>query len=80
MITDPAVLPEEPTPPVTEPPVLHDHVYTVAEAARILKVRTDKCYDLVREGSLGSIHISSRNIRIPGTALERFINGGSTEG
>jgi excisionase family DNA binding protein len=57
-------------------PELSDLVYTVREAAKVLKIRTDKCYALIREGSLGATKISSRNIRIPRGELFRFIDGG----
>lgn len=57
---------------------LRDLVYTVREAAKVLKIRTDNCYALIREGSLGATKISSRNIRIPRGQLLRYINGGST--
>jgi excisionase family DNA binding protein len=58
---------------------LKDLVYTVREAAKVLKVRTDKCYALVREGSIIATRISSRNIRIPRAELLRFISDGSAQ-
>jgi len=58
-----------------EEPDLRDLMYTVREVAKVLKIRTDKCYALVREGSLGATRISSRNIRIPRKELLKYING-----
>jgi excisionase family DNA binding protein len=58
---------------------LRDLVYTVREAAKVLKIRTDKCYALVREGSINATRISSRNIRIPRAELLRFISDGSAQ-
>jgi excisionase family DNA binding protein len=63
--------------PDDTPSELRDLVYTVTESAKVLKIRTDKCYALIREGSLGATKISSRNIRIPRGELLRYINGGS---
>jgi excisionase family DNA binding protein len=60
------------------PSELRDLVYTVREAAKVFKIRTDKCCALIREGSLGATKISSRSIRIPHGELLRDINGGST--
>ena len=57
-------------------PDLPDLVYTAAQAARILKVPVGKVYQLVREGHLGATYISSRNFRIPRSALLEFIKWG----
>jgi excisionase family DNA binding protein len=65
--------------PEPEPYELKDLVYTVREAAKVLKIRTDKCYALVREGSINATRISSRNIRIPRAELLRFISDGSAQ-
>ena len=35
--------------PDDTPSELRDLVYTVREAAKVLKIRTDKCYALIRE-------------------------------
>lgn len=58
-------------------PELTDLCYTAAQAARILKVRLDTVYALLREGRLDATKISQRNYRISRVALIRFINGDS---
>ena len=45
---------------------------TVREAARLLGIGRDSVYALIREGRLRAVHIG-RRIRVPRTALERWI-------
>jgi excisionase family DNA binding protein len=58
-------------------PELNDLCYTAAQAARILKIRLDTVYALLREGRLDGTKVSARNYRISRLALLRFINGDS---
>jgi putative molybdopterin biosynthesis protein len=46
--------------------------YTVEEVAEILRISTNKAYDLIRDGELRSFRIG-RAIRVPEIALEDFV-------
>lgn len=48
-------------------------VYTVPELAAILKIGRNAAYDLVKSGNIRSIRIG-KSIRIPRSALEKFLN------
>jgi excisionase family DNA binding protein len=45
---------------------------TVPEAAKVLRISTNKAYELVRGRLIPSVHLG-RKIRIPRQALERWI-------
>lgn len=49
----------------------YEPLYTVKEAAKILKMNTDSVYSLVRERQLPGLKLGSLKIR--GSDLERFI-------
>jgi excisionase family DNA binding protein len=48
-------------------------VYTVAEAAALLRVSTGRCYELVRSGVIPALHLG-RQVRIPVQAFESWLN------
>lgn len=48
-------------------------LYTVAEVAKILRVRKSFVYELVAQGRLRALRLSSRRIRIPEEALRQFL-------
>jgi excisionase family DNA binding protein len=48
-------------------------VYTVEEAAQVLKISRWKIFDLIRTNQLRSVKIGGLR-RIPGTAIEEYIN------
>ena len=47
-------------------------VYTVEEAAQVLKISRWKVFDLIRANQLRSVKIGGLR-RIPGTAIEEYI-------
>lgn len=47
-------------------------LYTVKEAAKILRVNVNMVYDLVNKGQLPALRLGA--IKIRGVDLERFIN------
>ncbi|MBC7105399.1 MAG: helix-turn-helix domain-containing protein [Firmicutes bacterium] len=47
--------------------------YTVAEVARLLRVRKSYVYELVAQGRLCALRLSERRIRIPQEALQEFL-------
>lgn len=47
-------------------------IYTVAEAAKVLRTSKNKVYDLMRYGKLPYLQMSSKKIK--GKDLERFID------
>lgn len=51
----------------------YSDVLTVLEVAEILKIGRNTTYELVRSGQIKSIRIG-RQIRIPKTALQNFLN------
>jgi excisionase family DNA binding protein len=55
---------------------LQDICYTVTQTAKILKIRIETCYQLVREGHLEASRIGIRQIRISRSAILRFLENG----
>lgn len=47
-------------------------IYTVKEAAKVLRTDTDRVYDFIRSGQLKAIKLGALKIR--GKDLEAFIN------
>lgn len=54
--------------------------YTVSEVAALLGVSTRCVYDMVKRGVIRSVRIGkgTREYRIPKTALEDYLKGGSS--
>lgn len=52
-------------------------VYTVQDVAEILKVSTKTVYKLLKEGDLKSIKVRGQ-FRVPSSALDNYLKGGST--
>jgi len=48
-------------------------MYTVAEVAKILRVKKAYVYELVAQDRLRAPRLSARRIRIPAEALEEFV-------
>jgi excisionase family DNA binding protein len=46
---------------------------TVPEVARELKIPRTRCYELIQQGSLPSVRIGERSIRVRRQELERFL-------
>lgn len=53
-------------------------LYTVPEAAKVLRVNTNAVYDLMNKGKLPYLLLGSKKVR--GSDLERFIEKYPTEG
>ncbi len=51
---------------------------TVPEAAKLLRISRNLAYELVARGEIPSVRLG-RVIRVPRTALERWLNAGSLE-
>lgn len=49
-----------------------DELLTVKEAAKLLKVNTDKVYDLIRKGHIRALKLGS--LKIPPWALKEFVD------
>jgi excisionase family DNA binding protein len=50
--------------------------YTVEEAAQLLRVGRNQCYEALRRGELPSIRIGKR-LLVPRAALDRLLENGS---
>lgn len=49
-----------------------DELLTVKEVAKLLKVNTDKVYELIRKGCIPALKLGS--LKIPPWSLKEFIN------
>jgi excisionase family DNA binding protein len=47
--------------------------YTVAEVARMFRIRKSYVYEMIAQGRLRAIKLSERRIRVPHEALEEFV-------
>jgi excisionase family DNA binding protein len=50
---------------------VYEHLYTVKEVSKVLKVNTDAVYELINTGKLPCLQLGLKKVR--GTDLERFI-------
>ena len=48
-------------------------VMTVREAARLLHISRNTCYELVRRGELPAVKLGSRILRVPRRGLEQWL-------
>lgn len=50
----------------------YKHLYTIKEAAEVLKVNKNQIYEFINSGRLDALKLGSKKIR--GADLEKFIN------
>ncbi len=64
---------EDATPPTVPAPPVERLVYTIREAAAVLRISRTKLYELLTAGEIESVHIG-RSRKIPAAALRAYID------
>lgn len=62
-----------------EPTTTIPRLLTVKVVAQHLGLRTGRVYELIRYGSLPSVRIGERQLRVSEAALRKFIESGGTQ-
>jgi excisionase family DNA binding protein len=57
-----------------KPPLPKQHVYTIEEVAKMLRISRNHAYNCVKSGELPSIKLGDR-LLVPDAALERMLSG-----
>jgi excisionase family DNA binding protein len=52
---------------------------TVKQTAKVMQLSTDHVYDLAARGRMPSVKISTKCIRIPRIALQKWLEGGENQ-
>lgn len=58
----------------TDQPDAAEKLYTIREAAEILRVHPKSVWRFIREGRLECIHLGKKSARIPASSLMMFVN------
>lgn len=58
---------------------MNQRLYTVEEAAEILKVSRHYLYQMIKSGKLRVVKLGERQTRVSESVLEELINGTSTD-